>query len=722
MSFDRSSKSTKRSVWWGATALGCFGIVASSMGVRGAPAFAFVAMVGLALPILVPPPRDLLRGVPTAARVTGAFAIAGMGLATAWLDGARGVPVFVGLGGVLAAALLSLLDAESAGTGAKKRPAGIASIQTPPERSLVGAGALRWVGAALVLAAAIALVAAILPSWSMLLAIAGGALLLLDAVEGIKRRSGTRDTRGAAEAAADPSAGAGWETVALVLILAAALAGALDYAGSQGWIPFSDLARTVAVGMAALSGLLAFAIIADPPLAPRWIRRAPGTSLDVIGHGAAAMAMLNILFLTLTILSYWSLKAIFAVLFLWQACVVAVEYRALRHGQRRRAVPPPIVEAPDEPITVIVPAMNEEEILPLSMRRNLAVPYPLRFIIVPAVKSTDRTVEVAERFARENPSRVTVVRGDTGSKARDLNKAWALAATPIVLLLDADETIDEPSLRQGLAILRADPDVGIVQGRKVSRAPDASRLARFINAERRYSTWLDHVLHSEAFGSGHFGGSAALIRREAPISLQGFSDRTLTEDIEFTLRVHLDGRWKIRYSPEMVVREADPRTFPDLLRQRTRWARGWAQCFNLFFLDVLRRRGALGRSRTFGLALLLLISVSSLWTTFVPATLVMRFAGVSPLIPVAIAIPLTFVMLPGRFLSYWFAARYDPVIPVRRTWGTYAELGLYAYLWILLGWFVQLHALYLELVRSPRVWHVTGKSAQQDISTVRATT
>jgi cellulose synthase/poly-beta-1,6-N-acetylglucosamine synthase-like glycosyltransferase len=360
-------------------------------------------------------------------------------------------------------------------------------------------------------------------------------------------------------------------------------------------------------------------------------------------------------------------------------------------------------------VTVIVPACGDAACLAESLRHNLALPHPLRFILVPAARSTDGTVELCERTAKADP-RVQVVLGDTGSKAGDLNKAWAAVRTDAVLLLDADETVDPDSLRWGLAALRQ-PGVGVVQGRKVSRAPDDGFLARFVSSERRYSTWLDQVMHADQLGSTHFGGSAALLRRQVVPDVGGWTERTLTEDIEFTLRTHLDGRWRIALETRMVVREADPRTFADLLRQRTRWARGWAQNLDLYLGDVVRARRRLGLRRAFGLTLLLLIAVSALWTTFVPATMLMRLGGVSPLLPFALAVPLSLVLLPSRLLAYGFAALRDPVIPLPRTPRALAELALQAYLWILLGWLVQLHALYLELSRAPRAWDVTGKRA-----------
>ncbi|HUR67796.1 MAG TPA: glycosyltransferase family 2 protein [Candidatus Thermoplasmatota archaeon] len=502
-----------------------------------------------------------------------------------------------------------------------------------------------------------------------------------------------------------------WDVVVLALVVAGLSAMSIVYVGSLDVWPEAAALFPAVSAIAIACGAAAFALLALRPRAPRALRERAGIVLDVVAHGAAAMALLNILFLAFSLVSGWSLKLLFAILFAWQIMVITIEYRTVRHAERRRKRPaaPWVQRRHTERVTVIVPAANEAAVFPESLERNLAVPYPLTFILVPATKSTDATVALAHEYARRFPDRVRVVEGSSGSKADDLNVAWRAVDTRYVLLLDADETIDATSLERATEILRTDPSVGVVQGRKVSRAPEDGPLARFVSAERRYSTWMDQVHHGEALGSSHFGGSAALLRREVPPSVGGWTDRTMTEDIEFTLRLHLDDTWKIAYCPEMVVRECDPANLSELLRQRTRWARGWAQCFHLYFGDVVRERRRLGAGRAFGLILLLLISISALWTTFVPATILMRIAGVSPLMPVLVALPLTLVLLPSRLLAYGYAAFRDPVIPVRPSARRIAELALHAYLWIIFGWFVQLHALYLELSAAPRVWYVTAK-------------
>jgi cellulose synthase/poly-beta-1,6-N-acetylglucosamine synthase-like glycosyltransferase len=508
------------------------------------------------------------------------------------------------------------------------------------------------------------------------------------------------------QAAARPEA-AGWEPVVSLTVLLASVYSLLAYVAGLGWFTFLPPA-VESDGVLLAAGLAVLLVLTAPFAAPGPLRRVRGTVLDAAFQASVTMAVLNALFLSLSVLSLWSLAAARGLLLLWQLFVVAMEYRTIRHAQRR-ARPTPGREPPRsaEPVTVIVPAAGEGQLLAETVRRNLAVDHPLKFILVVAGGPNDETVRVAQGLARRHPRQVRTLLGNTGSKAGDLNLAWAQATTDAVLVLDADETIDRDSLLHGLAALRSAPDVGIVQGRKVSRAPDDGFLARLVSAERRYSTWMDQAMHGEQLGSAHFAGSAALLRREVPGRVGGWTDRTMTEDIEFTLRLHLDGAWRIVYAADMVVRESDPKTFPDLVRQRSRWARGWAQCVHLYLGDVWKARGRLGRRRSFGLLLLLLLAVSAFWATLVPVAMMFRLGN--PVLPLFVGIAISAVLLPSRLLAYGYAALKDPVIPLPRTPLRLAELALHAYLWVLVGWFVQLHALYLELARASPERYVTVK-------------
>jgi cellulose synthase/poly-beta-1,6-N-acetylglucosamine synthase-like glycosyltransferase len=508
----------------------------------------------------------------------------------------------------------------------------------------------------------------------------------------------------------------GWEPAILLAALVAMAAGMLHDLALAGK-GAGRLAEPWLGLASAGAGLLGLGVLSAPPRAPRWVRSGDAILMDVASHGVAGTVLLNVLFLTYSLVATWSVRAVLALILVWSAIGVHFEYRNVAHFRnalRRGDVTPAPLALPDpaEPITVVVPAANEAAVLPESLAANLAVPYPLRFLLVPAVKSKDATVEVAYALAAAHPDRVRVVEGVAGSKAEDLNLAWAHVDTPLALVLDADETIDEDSLAWGLRVLREQPGAGVVQGRKVSRAPEESGLARFISTERRYSTGMDTVMHAQQFGSTHFGGSAALLRTQAARDLGGWTTLSMTEDIDFTLRMHLDGRWRIAYEPRMIVRESDPRNLGELLRQRTRWSRGWIQCVQAYLPGVLSRRRELGTRRAAGLTWMLLTSVAALWTTLFPATVMLRLAGLSLLMPVKVALLVALLMLPARLVSYGYGAARDPVIPIPRSWLRRLELVWHAYLWILFGWFVSLHALYLEAFSAPRVWYVTGKKAQ----------
>jgi len=360
-------------------------------------------------------------------------------------------------------------------------------------------------------------------------------------------------------------------------------------------------------------------------------------------------------------------------------------------------------------VTLVVTAFDEADVLPASLDSNLDVLDELSVLLVPAEKSTDRTVAIAEEYRERYPDRVRVIEGTTGSKAGDLNLAWEHIDTPYVLLLDADETVNAGFVARGLAVLEDSPSVGIVQGRKIERHPYDSWLARFVTVERRHSTWIDHPFMHDVFGASHFAGSAALLRHEVPLAVDGWSDETLTEDIDLTLRLYLDTDWRVRYVPGMVAQALNPKSVLALVRQRRRWARGWVDALATYGVDILRNGRRLGWTRSVGLIWLLFMAVNAPLYTVFPALVVVWLLGLAPTVPIWLVASLAIIVFPARVTIFGYAALRDPEIPVRASPLSILELILHAYLWIPLTWLIQLHALYLQLSGAPKIWEGTEK-------------
>lgn len=470
--------------------------------------------------------------------------------------------------------------------------------------------------------------------------------------------------------------------------------------------------------LATLTGtaaIFALAMLSVPRSAPRGLGWLDRPAMSVAQHVLTLFVLVNGFLLGVFIAAPWLLPPVFGAFLAVLLVSVALNYWMLVHVWRRdrkEAVPDDSTMALEDPeVTVVVTALDEIEALSASLRENVTALAPLPFLLVPAAGSTDGTKELMHAIRDDHPERVRVVEGTGGSKAADLNAAWDRVETPYAVVLDADETIAPAFVTRALRVLTVQPEVGIVQGRKVPTDPDASRLSRFVSAERQHSTWLDHPFDADVLAAAHFAGSAAVLRREVVPSVDGFSTDVLTEDIDLTVRVYLETEWDIAYVPEMVARELLPATWTSLFGQRERWARGWSQVAGRHLGDVLWSWRGLGPRRTLGLAWVLFLAVSAPVFTIFPAlalpTLVLDVSlGLS--LPVAVA--LAVFLIPERAVSFAYAVFRDPEIPWPMTLRGIVATVVTAYVWIAFGWIIQFHSLYLELAGAPQTWTLTRKA------------
>ena len=108
-------------------------------------------------------------------------------------------------------------------------------------------------------------------------------------------------------------------------------------------------------------------------------------------------------------------------------------------------------------ISIIVPALNEQEKLEPALRSLLALDYPDYEVIAVDDRSTDRTGEIMDRLAREFPAKLRVVHvkelpsGWLG-KPHALQKGSELATGGWLLFTDADVTFRSDTLRRAVTL------------------------------------------------------------------------------------------------------------------------------------------------------------------------------------------------------------------------------------------------------------------------------
>jgi biofilm PGA synthesis N-glycosyltransferase PgaC len=148
--------------------------------------------------------------------------------------------------------------------------------------------------------------------------------------------------------------------------------------------------------------------------------------------------------LTLNLVQLWFvwpsvlLRALFAIAVIFVVviglgnCVIA----AIRRHRRKAIVWPPAIENP-VPVSVLLAAYNEEQIIDRALRSVLASQYPLAEVIVVKDGSTDGTDAKVEEIARPDP-RVHFVNQENTGKAGAHKAGLEKASSEITMTLDAD--------------------------------------------------------------------------------------------------------------------------------------------------------------------------------------------------------------------------------------------------------------------------------------------
>jgi cellulose synthase/poly-beta-1,6-N-acetylglucosamine synthase-like glycosyltransferase len=233
-------------------------------------------------------------------------------------------------------------------------------------------------------------------------------------------------------------------------------------------------------------------------------------------------------------------------------------------------------------LTVLIPAWNEAASVADTIRSIQAQTLPPEEIIVVDDCSSDNTGDIARGCG------VTVLRPpkNSGSKAGALNFALPHVNTEFTMAIDADTTLAPDAIEKLLAPLMEDPEVtaacGFVIPRHVNTVWERGRYLEYLFAFTFYKPIQDFY-DKPLIASGCF----SVHRTTALKALNGWSQRTVAEDMDLTWRMYLAGH-RIRYVPEAVCYPIEPRTFALMSKQLRRWSHGFVQCTKLHWKGIFK--------------------------------------------------------------------------------------------------------------------------------------
>ncbi len=231
-------------------------------------------------------------------------------------------------------------------------------------------------------------------------------------------------------------------------------------------------------------------------------------------------------------------------------------------------------------VSLIVPARNEQEVIDDTVRSLSTIRYhrqgtPAFEVLVIDDGSDDATGEAA-RSAVQDGASVTVRRREPGSgratKGAVLAFAMPYVSGDVIGIIDADTRVDPSFLERVMRAWTRDPRADALQVARRPRNADHSWLTR-AQAEEQLMDMASQCGRWVTDGTAELRGNGMFVRREALESVGGWSERSLTEDLELSTRLSAYGR-HVTLGPEAEVGEEAVETLDALWRQRLRWAEG----------------------------------------------------------------------------------------------------------------------------------------------------
>ncbi|GAA3187861.1 MULTISPECIES: glycosyltransferase [Streptomyces] len=275
----------------------------------------------------------------------------------------------------------------------------------------------------------------------------------------------------------------------------------------------------------------------------------------------------------------------------------------VRRLERERPGAPRLRQITD-PVTVLVPAYNEEAGIGGTLRSLLASTHQRLQILVIDDGSTDRTVEIAEGYAERDP-RVQVLCQPNAGKAAALNHGLAYTRSPYVVMVDADTVFEADAIERLIQPL-AHPAVGAVSGN--TKVGNRTRLlGRWQHLEYVFGFNLDRRMFEVLECMPTVPGAIGAFRLDSLMGVGGLSEDTLAEDTDLTMALWRAG-WRVVYEENAIAWTEVPTTLRQLWRQRYRWCYGTLQAM-WKHRRAVREVGHAGRFGRRGLSYLLLFQV-----------------------------------------------------------------------------------------------------------------
>jgi len=266
------------------------------------------------------------------------------------------------------------------------------------------------------------------------------------------------------------------------------------------------------------------------------------------------------------------------------------------------------------PISILVPAYNEELTILSTVKSLLSLFYPEFEIIVINDGSTDKTLDllisefnlipvppaikiilphkpIKNLYVSLDYPNLIVIDKVNGGKADALNAGINVSQYPIFCCIDADSILDPEALLRASRLFFEDRTVVAVGGivLPLNGAVVEGGTIKEFKAPKKFIELFQTIEYTRGFLAGRTGwsilkslliisGAFGVFRKDMVISIGGYR-KTVGEDMDLVVRLHkycLENKipYKIVFIPDPICYTQVPTDWTSLLKQRNRWHRG----------------------------------------------------------------------------------------------------------------------------------------------------
>ncbi len=276
------------------------------------------------------------------------------------------------------------------------------------------------------------------------------------------------------------------------------------------------------------------------------------------------------------------------------------------------------------PVSIIVPAYNEEVTIIENIESLIGIDYQLYEIIIVDDGSTDKTLEkLIKAFdfklvnrpihrklkcrahsevyeASVGRIKLTMIVKLNGGKGDALNMGINASKFPYFLSVDADSVLQRDSLEKIVQPALEDDSIiavgGLIRVGQCASIEDGEIKEYHIPwnpiismqvVEYDRSFLASRILLNQFNGNLIISGAFGLFKKSVVLSCGGYDTGTLGEDMELVLKLHMFCRnnnikYSMHYEAGAVCWSQAPSSLKDLMTQRRRWYIGLFQCMKKY--------------------------------------------------------------------------------------------------------------------------------------------